>query len=156
MVWRGKQYVRGIRLFTRRLIVSRAQLEDLYKPKTGIRFMRQAFTDPMNPTDGSWRLIYVGPNGQLIGSLKNRTVNAGGVATLPQFGSAASSSGFGSQAGSQSSFGNSSFGNSSFGNSNSIRPSATLRLVETLPSGVIHPSVGIVLSALVAMALKTP
>lgn len=118
MVWRGKQYVRGIRLFYQKTHRFPTQLEDLYKPKTGIRFMRQAFTDPMNPTDGSWRLIYVGPNGQLIGSLKNRTVNAGGVATQ-QFGSAASSSGFGSPAGNQSTFGNSSFGNSSFGNSGS-------------------------------------
>jgi hypothetical protein len=27
------------------------------------------YTDPMNKEDGSWRFIYVGPNGQLIGSL---------------------------------------------------------------------------------------
>jgi hypothetical protein len=32
--------------------------------------MRQAYKDPMNGEDGSWRLIYVGPAGQLIGSLK--------------------------------------------------------------------------------------
>src|ERR1700738_2770691 len=32
--------------------------------------MRQAYKDPMNSGDGSWRLIYVGPSGQLIGSLK--------------------------------------------------------------------------------------
>jgi hypothetical protein len=31
--------------------------------------MRKAYTDPMNREDGSWRLIYVAPNGQLIGSI---------------------------------------------------------------------------------------
>jgi len=35
-----------------------------------LRFMRQAYKDPMNKEDGSWRFIYVGPAGQLIGSLK--------------------------------------------------------------------------------------
>jgi len=79
MVWRGKQYVRGIRLFYQKNHRFPTQLEDLYKPKTGIRFMRQAFKDPMNTADGSWRLIYVGPNGQLIGSLKTQnTVSMSG------------------------------------------------------------------------------
>ena len=46
-------------------------LDDLVKPQIGnVRFMRQAYKDPMNKQDGSWRLIYVGPSGQLIGSLK--------------------------------------------------------------------------------------
>jgi hypothetical protein len=35
--------------------------------------MRQAYKDPMNKEDGSWRLIYVGPAGQLIGSLKQQS-----------------------------------------------------------------------------------
>jgi hypothetical protein len=35
-----------------------------------LRYLRQAYKDPMNKEDGSWRLIYVGPAGQLIGSLK--------------------------------------------------------------------------------------
>jgi hypothetical protein len=48
-------------------------LDDLTKPKLGsLRFMRQAYKDPMNKEDGSWRFIYVGPAGQLIGSLKPR------------------------------------------------------------------------------------
>jgi len=115
LVWRGKQYVRGIRLYYQKLHRFPTDLEDLYKPKTGIRFMREAYKDPMNTVDGSWRLIYVGPNGQLIGSLKNRNLggnqsaqgNAAGVG-----GGSLSNTSFGS-----SSFGNSSFGNSSFGNS---------------------------------------
>jgi hypothetical protein len=51
-------------------------LDDLTKPKIGsLRFLRQAYKDPMNRQDGSWRLIYVGPGGQLIGSLKPRPAN---------------------------------------------------------------------------------
>jgi hypothetical protein len=72
MIWRGKQYVRAIRLYYQKTGRYPSQLEDLYKPKTGIRVMRQAYKDPLNTVDGSWRLIYVAPNGQLIGSLKER------------------------------------------------------------------------------------
>lgn len=71
MIWRGQQYVRGVRLYYQKTHRLPSQLEDLYLPKTGIRFMRQAYKDPMNTVDGSWRLIYVGPNGQLIGSLND-------------------------------------------------------------------------------------
>jgi hypothetical protein len=127
MIWRGKQYVRGIRLYYTKLHKFPTALDDLYKPKTGIRFMRQAYKDPMNTSDGSWRMIYVGPNGMLIGSLKNRTTNLAGQA-MPGFGSAdggapqsgpsmfGSSNGFGSA----SSFG--STNNSSFGSSNNAAP----------------------------------
>jgi len=71
MIWRGKQYVRGIKLYYRKAGRFPTSVDDLTKPKLGsLRFMRQAYTDPMNKADGSWRLIYVGPSGQLIGSLK--------------------------------------------------------------------------------------
>jgi len=130
MIWRGKQYVRGIRLYVRYYQMHGGatrfptSLEDLTKNKVGIRFMRQAYKDPVNFADGSWRLIYVGPNGQLIGSLKQRplhpnTPGTGGFGSLfgnPAQSSAASGSLGGSSFG-NSSFGNSSFGNSSFGNS---------------------------------------
>jgi hypothetical protein len=77
MIWRGKQYVRGIKLYYRKLGRFPTSLDDLTKPKVGtLRFMRQAYKDPMNKADGSWRLIYVGPTGQLIGSLKPpQTIN---------------------------------------------------------------------------------
>jgi hypothetical protein len=133
MIWRGKQYVRGIRLYYTKLHKFPTALDDLYKPKTGLRFMRQAYKDPMNKEDGSWRMIYVGPNGALIGSLKNRSVNINGQAagfggTMPgpvvtnsatgssgMFGSA---NGFGSASSLSSS--NSSFGSSSgFGSGSS-------------------------------------
>src|SRR6267142_6258165 len=71
MVWRGKQYARGVKLYYRKMGRFPTSLDDLTKPKTGsLRFMRQAYKDPMNKEDGAWRLIYVGAAGQLIGSLK--------------------------------------------------------------------------------------
>ncbi len=112
MIWRGKQYVRGIRMFYTKQHRFPQKLEDLYKPKTGMRFMRQAFKDPVNTTDGEWRLIYVGPNGMLIGSTKNRTVNipaqGGGAVGVP---AGSAGNGFGLSSNLQSS--NSTFGGSS-------------------------------------------
>jgi type II secretory pathway pseudopilin PulG len=71
MIWRGKQYVRAIKLYYRKNGRFPKEIDDLVKPKTGsLRFLRQAYKDPMNKEDGTWRLIYVGPAGQLIGSLK--------------------------------------------------------------------------------------
>jgi hypothetical protein len=70
MIWRGKQYTRGIKLYYRKLGRFPNSMDDLVKPKIGnLRFMRQAYKDPVNKEDGAWRLIYVGPAGQLIGSL---------------------------------------------------------------------------------------
>jgi hypothetical protein len=81
LVWRGKQYTRGIRMYYRKLGKFPTSIDDLTKPQLGnIRFMRQAYKDPMNKKDGSWRLIYVGPAGQLIGSLKpQRALQLSGV-----------------------------------------------------------------------------
>jgi hypothetical protein len=71
MIWRGKQYARGVKMYYRKTGKFPTSMDDLVKPKLGsLRFMRQAYKDPMNAKDGDWRLIYVGPTGQLIGSLK--------------------------------------------------------------------------------------
>ncbi len=71
MIWRGNQYVRGIMMYYRKYGKYPTSLDDLMKPQlNNVRFMRQAYKDPMNKQDGSWRLIYIGPSGQLIGSLK--------------------------------------------------------------------------------------
>jgi hypothetical protein len=76
MIWRGKQYARGVKLYYRKLGRFPTSVDDLTKPKIGsIRFMRQAYKDPMNREDGSWRLLYVGPGGQLIGSTKPPRIN---------------------------------------------------------------------------------
>jgi hypothetical protein len=50
------------------------KVDDLTKQTNGLRFLRQAYTDPMNKEDGRWRFIYVGPNGQLIGSLRSASL----------------------------------------------------------------------------------
>jgi type II secretory pathway pseudopilin PulG len=85
MIWRGKQYTRGVKLYYRKLGRFPTSLDDLTKPKLGsLRFMRQQYKDPMNKEDGAWRFIYVGPAGQLIGSLKPPQQNL----TLPQIGAA--------------------------------------------------------------------
>ena len=127
MIWRGKQYVRAIKLFYRKNGRFPTSLDDLTKPKMGsLRYLRQAYKDPMNKEDGSWRLIYVGPAGQLIGSLKPpQTLQQGAgqpgtpAAALAGQGTT-SQSAFGSSqssfASSQSSFGSS---QSAFGSSQS-------------------------------------
>ena len=82
MIWRGKQYTRAIKLYYRKTGKFPTSMDDLTKPKLGsLRFMRQAYKDPMNKKDGEWRLIYVGPSGQLIGSLKPpQTLQLSGLA----------------------------------------------------------------------------
>ena len=126
MIWRGRQYVRGVKLYYRKMGRFPTSIDDLTKPKTGsLRFMRQAYKDPMNGEDGSWRLIYVGPAGQLIGSLKppqslQLPTGGAGLGTAASTlannstGQAGGSSAFGSS--SSSAFGSSS-GFGSFGSS---------------------------------------
>jgi hypothetical protein len=71
MIWRGKQYVRAIKMYYRKNGRFPTNLDDLIKPQLGgIRYLRQKYKDPMNKEDGTWRLIYVGPMGQLVGSTK--------------------------------------------------------------------------------------
>jgi hypothetical protein len=81
MIWRGKQYARGVKMYYRKTGKFPTSMDDLIKPKLGrLRFMRQAYKDPVNAKDGDWRLIYVGPTGQLIGSLKPpQTIRMSGV-----------------------------------------------------------------------------
>jgi len=71
MIWRGEQYARAVRLYYRKYGRFPQSFEDLTEPKGQIRFMRKAYAEPMNRKDGSWRVIYVGPNGELIGSVKS-------------------------------------------------------------------------------------
>ncbi|HEX3372073.1 MAG TPA: type II secretion system protein, partial [Candidatus Acidoferrales bacterium] len=61
MIWRGEQYQRAILLYYRKFGKYPTKIEDLTKQTNGVRFLRQAYTDPMNKDDGSWRFIYVGP-----------------------------------------------------------------------------------------------
>jgi hypothetical protein len=73
-VWRGEQYKRAVGMYFRKFGRYPTKMDDLTKQTNGVRFLRQAYTDPMNKDDGSWRFIYVGPNGQLIGSLRSTSL----------------------------------------------------------------------------------
>src|SRR5271156_58351 len=140
MVWRGHQYERGIRRYVQKFGRYPTKIDDMVKATSGVRYMREAYKDPMNKADGSWRFIYVTPAGQLIGSVRytslvqmalmdkmasmGGSVNANIPGTSPLNGTGGSpfgnSSGFGSPGGFGSSSGGS-FGSSSsgFGNSGS-------------------------------------
>jgi len=69
MIWRGRQYARAITLYQRKTGRFPTSLDDLVKGQPGVRFLRKQYKDPFNQEDGSWRLIYIGPAGQLVGSL---------------------------------------------------------------------------------------
>jgi hypothetical protein len=69
MIWRGEQYARAVRLFYRKNGRFPTSIDELVEKRTQIRYLRKRYTDPMNREDGSWRLIYIGPGGQLIGSV---------------------------------------------------------------------------------------
>ncbi len=82
LIWRGRQYVRGIYLFQRKNGRFPNSVDELVKPGIGgVRYMRKAYKEPMNAVDGSWRLLYVGPAGQIIGSVKANPLGSmfGGV-----------------------------------------------------------------------------
>src|ERR1700727_4085469 len=118
MIWRGKQYVHAIKLYYRKNGRFPTNIDDLTKPKNGsLRYLRQEYKDPMNKEDGKWRLIYVGPSGQLIGSTKpQQTIQISGAGSV---GTPAGQAGFGStqqgQGNSQSAFKNGLGSGGSFG-----------------------------------------
>ncbi len=74
LIWRGEQYARAVRLYYRKHGRFPQSFEDLTEPKGQLRFLRKAYAEPMNRKDGSWRLIHVGPNGELIGSVKSMNI----------------------------------------------------------------------------------
>jgi hypothetical protein len=69
-IWRGNQYARAIRLYYHKLGHYPQTFDDLVKGAPDLHFLRQAYKNPTNPGDGSWRFIYVNANGQIIGSTK--------------------------------------------------------------------------------------
>jgi hypothetical protein len=69
-IWRGNQYARAIRLYYHKTGHYPQTLDDLEKGMPDLHFLRQAFKNPTNPGDGSWRFIYVNAAGQIIGSTK--------------------------------------------------------------------------------------
>ena len=99
MVWRGRQYIRGIKLFYTKNHRIPASIDELLKAQPGVRYMRKAYKDPLNDTDGTWRLIQLGPAGQLIGSTQPNNVFTmavpGGIAGSNQAGSGLRGNSFG-------------------------------------------------------------
>ena len=67
LISRGEQYERGIQLFYRKYHTYPQNLDDLETTKN-MRFLRRRYKDPMTGKD-TWRLIHVGPGGQLTDSL---------------------------------------------------------------------------------------
>jgi hypothetical protein len=60
MVWRGKQYVRGIKQYYLKTGRVPQSLDELPKPRLGdLRFMRQAYKDSVNPDGNSQAEIRV-------------------------------------------------------------------------------------------------
>lgn len=124
LIDRGEQYKRAIQLFYRKNKRFPTTMEELEKFQE-IRYLRQKYKDPMTGKD-EWRIIHVGPGGQLTDSLVQKQQNPlgpngqngqnGQNAQNGQNGQQGSGSGFGSSGG--SSFG-SSGGSNSFGQSNS-------------------------------------
>jgi len=81
-IWRGNQYVRAIRLYYQKNGKYPSNLEDLTKANAaGVHFLRKAYKEPMNSSDGSWRLIYVTPTGQLVGSVHYHNLQEMAVAS---------------------------------------------------------------------------
>jgi len=87
LIWRGNQYARAVKLFYRKNGRFPTSLEDLTKKQNNVRYLRKEYKDPFNREDGKWRLIYVLPNGQLIGSLTRVNILLQ-VAAPPQQGGA--------------------------------------------------------------------
>jgi hypothetical protein len=69
-IWRGNQYARAIRLYYHKTGRYPQTLDDLQKGMPNLHFLRQAYKNPTNSADGSWRFIYVNAAGQIIGSTR--------------------------------------------------------------------------------------
>jgi len=97
MIWRGQQYVRAIGLYYKKYGKYPQTIDDLTNSNNQIRFLRQAYKDPMNTEDGSWRLIYLGAGGVLINSVMYTNIAQVGVPGLANSapGATATGGGFG-------------------------------------------------------------
>jgi len=74
-IWRGNQWARAIRLYYHKTGHYPQSIDDLETGVPDVHFLRAAaIKDPMDPDDGSWRLIYVNSTGQIIGSVRYATL----------------------------------------------------------------------------------
>jgi hypothetical protein len=69
-IWRGRQYTRAIKMYYHKTGHYPQDLKDLEKGLPQLHFLRQAYQNPMNKDDGTWRFIYVNAAGQIIGSTR--------------------------------------------------------------------------------------
>ncbi|HMD31792.1 MAG TPA: hypothetical protein VKG84_07765, partial [Candidatus Acidoferrales bacterium] len=114
LAWRGEQYVRAIKLYYRKYGKFPRTVEDFSKNPGNLHFLRKEYKDPMNESDGTWRFIYMGPGGQLIGSL-TRKLPIGIVAFPVAGGGLGNAAAGGTGAGAGVGFGASPPGGSAFG-----------------------------------------
>ncbi len=85
-IWRGNQYMRAIRLYYRKNGRYPQTLDDLKKPdNVGNHYLRKPYADPINAGDGAWRVIYVTPSGQLVGSIHYHSLQEMAMALVPGF-----------------------------------------------------------------------
>jgi hypothetical protein len=90
-IWRGNQYARAIRLYYHKTGHYPQTLDDLVKGMPDLHFLRQAYKNPTNSADGTWRFIYVNAAGQIIGSTRYANLqqmalmdaNGGQLPTIP-------------------------------------------------------------------------
>jgi len=70
LIFRGEQYKQAIGRYYRKFGRYPLKIEDLLETNK-LAFLRREYPDPMTP-DGKWRLIRIGPTGELIGSAHER------------------------------------------------------------------------------------
>jgi type II secretory pathway pseudopilin PulG len=70
LLFRGRQYQRAIGLFYKKFGRYPTKIEELLETNERA-FLRREFADPMTP-GGEWRLMRVGPLGELMGSAHER------------------------------------------------------------------------------------
>jgi hypothetical protein len=156
MIWRGKQYVRAIRLYFRKTGHYPQTIDDLKTGLPEMHFLRYAaYKDPMaKDKDGAWRFIYINASGQIIGSVRYATLqqmalmdlNGGTIplnATLGSIGTpvaALAAPGIGANNSSQSGTGPNGTSSTSTGNSPPSSPGTVGSGDNSGPGGTPNPS----------------
>jgi hypothetical protein len=99
LIFRGSEYARAIYFFHNKFGRYPSKVDELVKKTNGIRFLRQAYADPMT-ADGKWRFIHANAAG-MVNDSKLMTMpipkpgDKGGLNPAGQIGSALGQSGRG-------------------------------------------------------------
>ncbi|HLY61949.1 MAG TPA: hypothetical protein VKV95_14480 [Terriglobia bacterium] len=82
LIFRGNEYARAILFFHNKFGRYPNSVDELVKKTNGVRFLRQAYSDPMSP-QGQWRFIHANAAGMVIDSktmtLPTATANQNGL-----------------------------------------------------------------------------